>query len=104
MMCSLWVGYLSGLGRSSRRRSSNTPGSHTQQIHPTNPPQRLNAEIERRPDVVGIFPNDAAISRWVGAMLLEKNDECSLNGRCMQLEGCRQSSETAAVRLSAVAR
>lgn len=39
----------------------------------------LNAEIKRRTNVVGIFPNDASIVRLVGAMMLEQNDEWSLN-------------------------
>jgi len=51
------------------------PKAHRQQIHSTNPLERMNAEIKRRTDVVGIFPNDAAITRLVGAMLLEQNDE-----------------------------
>jgi hypothetical protein len=47
------------------------PRAHWLQIHSTNPLERLNAEIKRRTNVVGIFPNDAAITRLVGAMLLE---------------------------------
>ena len=47
------------------------PKAHRTQIHSTNPLERLNAEIKRRTDVVGIFPNDAAITRLVGALLLE---------------------------------
>jgi len=80
------------------------PKAHRQQIHSTNPLERVNAEIKRRTDVVGIFPNDAAITRLVGAMLLEQNDEWALNRRYMQLEGLQQLSETAPARLSAVAR
>ena len=43
------------------------PKAHRVQIHLTNPLERLNAEIKRRTDVVGIFPNEAAITRLVGA-------------------------------------
>jgi putative transposase len=64
----------------------------------------LNAEIKRRTNVVGIFPNDASITRLVGAMMLEQNDEWSLNRRYMQLEGLQTVSHTVATRLSAVAR
>ena len=58
----------------------------------TNPLERLNAEIKRRTNVVGIFPNDASITRLVGAMMLEQNDEWSLNRRYMQLEGLQTLS------------
>ena len=51
------------------------PKAHRLQIHSTNPLERLNAEIKRRTDVVGIFPNEAAITRLIGALLLEQNDE-----------------------------
>jgi hypothetical protein len=66
--------------------------------------ERLNAEIKRRTNVVGIFPNDASIVRLVGAMMLEQNDEWSLNRRYMQLEGLQTVSDTVPTRLSAVAR
>src|SRR5512139_1751279 len=80
------------------------PKSHRVQIHSTNPLERLNAEIKRRTNVVGIFPNDASIVRLVGAMMLEQNDERSLNRRYMQLEGLQTVSDTVPTRLSAVAR
>jgi hypothetical protein len=51
------------------------PREHWAQIASTNPLERLNGEIKRRSDVVGIFPNEAAITRLVGAILLEQNDE-----------------------------
>ena len=82
----------------------NFPRAHWLQIHSTNPLERLNAEIKRRTNVVGIFPNDAAVTRLVGAMLLEQNDEWSLNRRYMQLEGLQTLSDTAPTRLSAVQR
>lgn len=78
------------------------PKAHRTQIHSTNPLERLNAEIKRRTDVVGIFPNDASIMRLVGALLLEQNDEWSLQRRYMQLEGLQSLSENQAARLSAV--
>ena len=80
------------------------PRAHWTQIYSTNPLERLNAEIKRRTNVVGIFPNDASIVRLVGAMMLEQNDEWSLNRRYMQLEGLQTVSDTVPTRLSAVAR
>jgi len=53
------------------------PRAHRLQIHSTNPLERLNAEVKRRTNVIGIFPNDQAIIRLVGAMMLEQNDEWS---------------------------
>jgi putative transposase len=78
------------------------PKAHRLQIHSTNPLERLNAEVKRRTDVVGIFPNDAAIIRLVGALLLEQNDEWQLQRRYMQLEGLQILSDNQPARLSAV--
>ena len=51
------------------------------------PLERLNKEVKRRADVVGIFPNEASITRLIGAVLLEQNDEWLLQHRYMQIEG-----------------
>ena len=78
------------------------PKAHRKQLASTNPLERINAEVKRRTDVVGIFPNDAAIVRLVGALLLEQNDEWQLQRRYMQLEGLNAVSDNQATRLSAV--
>jgi putative transposase len=78
------------------------PKAHRTQIAPTNPLERVNAEIKRRTDVVGIFPNDPAIVRLIGALLLEQNDEWQLQRRYMQLEGLKIVSDNLLHRISAV--
>jgi transposase-like protein len=63
------------------------PKEHRAKIHSTNPLERVNGEIKRRTEVVGIFPNEAAITRLVGAILLEQNDEWAVQrARYMTLE------------------
>jgi len=62
------------------------PKEHWQRLHSTNPLERLNGEIKRRTDVVAIFPNERAIVRLVGALLLEQNDEWAIQRRYMTLE------------------
>jgi transposase-like protein len=66
---------------------------HWPQLHSTNPLERLNGEIKRRTDVVAIFPNEGAIVRLVGAMLLEQNDEWAVQRRYMSLETLEPMSD-----------
>ncbi len=79
------------------------PAEHWSKLHSTNGLERLNGEIKRRTDVVGIFPNDEAIVRLVGAILLEQNDEWAVQrARYMTLETIAALSDDPVVGLPAM--
>ena len=75
------------------------PAQHRTKLHSTNPLERLNKEVKRRADVVGIFPNEASIVRLIGAVLLEQNDEWQLQHRYMQLEAMAELAQPDALAL-----
>jgi len=80
------------------------PAPHRAKLHSTNPLERLNGEIKRRSDVVGIFPNEAAVTRLIGALLLEQNDEWAVQrARYMTLETIAPLSDDLAVSMPALA-
>jgi len=63
------------------------PAAHRAKLHSTNPIERLDGEIKRPTDVVGIFPNEQAITRLIGAMLMEQSEEWAVQrARDMTLE------------------
>ena len=94
---------LDGQRRRGCPRLHGVPGGAPSQVHSTNPIERLNGEIKRRTDVVGIFPNEAAAIRLIGAILLEQSDEwATQRARYMTLETVAAVSDTDPVRLSAV--
>ena len=79
------------------------PKEHRVKLHSTNPIERLNGEIKRRTEVVGIFPNEAAITRLIGAILMEQSDEWAVQrARYMTLETMAPVSDNPIVMLSAV--
>jgi transposase-like protein len=80
------------------------PTAHRAKLHSTNPLERVNSEIKRRTDVVGIFPNEDAILRLVGAILLEQNDEWAVQrARYMTLETITPLSDDPIATLPALA-
>jgi putative transposase len=80
------------------------PAAHRAKLHSTNPLERLNGEVKRRTEVVGIFPNEAAIVRLVGAILLEQNDEWVVQrSRYLSLESVAGLSDNPIVSLPIMA-
>ncbi|MES0020897.1 transposase [Mesorhizobium sp. M0036] len=91
--------------RARRAGLHDLPMEHRANLHSTNPIERLNGEIKRRTEVVGIFPNDNAIVRLVGGLLLEQNVEWAVQrARYMTLETISQMSDDPLISLPAVAR
>jgi transposase-like protein len=62
------------------------PAEHWSKPRSTNPLERVNREIGRRSDVVGIYPDDAALIRLAGSLLIEQNDEWLVGRRCLSIE------------------
>ncbi len=80
------------------------PKDHRPKIHSINPLDRLDGEIKRRTDVVGIFRNEEAITRLIGALLLEQNDEWAVQRGCyVSLETIAPLSDDSIIKLPAVA-
>jgi putative transposase len=80
------------------------PSQRRTKLHSTNPIGHLNGEIKRRTEVVGIFPNEDAIVRLIGAILLEQNDEWAVQrARYMTLETIAPLSDDPTVSLPAIA-
>lgn len=80
------------------------PAQHRAKLHATNPLERVNGEIKRRTEVVGIFPNEAAVTRLVGAILLQQNDEWAVQrSRYMTLEASAPIPDDPIIGLPAMA-
>jgi transposase-like protein len=71
------------------------PDAHWPKLRSTNPLERVNREIGRRADVVGIFPNDASAIRLTGALLIEQNDEWLVSRRYLSEESLALLAEDA---------
>ncbi|GGC62669.1 hypothetical protein GCM10011504_46070 [Siccirubricoccus deserti] len=81
------------------------PRERRARIHSSDPTERLNGEIKRRTDVVGMFPNEAVLTRLIGAILLEQSDEwATRQSRYIILEAIHTASDTAPVSLPALAK
>ena len=69
------------------------PREHWRQLYSTNPLERLNKEIKRRSNVVGIFPNRESVIRLVGAVLIEQQDEWEIGKRYFSMESMQKTMD-----------